>query len=38
MISPVMCSVEEGIEATKVAIASKMSIKENRVVYLKDIK
>lgn len=35
---PVMCSVEEGIEATKVAIASKMSINENRVVYLKDIK
>jgi predicted dehydrogenase len=36
--NPVMCSVEEGIEASKVAIASKMSIKENRVVYLKDIK
>jgi UDP-N-acetylglucosamine 3-dehydrogenase len=36
--SPVMCTVEEGIEATKVALASKLSIKENRVVYLKDIK
>ncbi len=35
---PVMCSVEEGIEATKVAIASKISIKESRPVYLKDIK
>jgi predicted dehydrogenase len=35
---PVMCSVEEGIEATKVAIASKISLKENRVVYIKDIK
>jgi UDP-N-acetylglucosamine 3-dehydrogenase len=35
---PVMCSVEEGIEATKVAIASKISIRENIPVYLKDIK
>jgi len=35
---PVMCSVEEGIEASKVAMAAKISIKENKVVYIKDIK
>jgi UDP-N-acetylglucosamine 3-dehydrogenase len=35
---PVMCPVEEGIEATRVAIAAKISIKESRPVYLKDIK
>lgn len=36
--SPVMCSVEEGLEATKVALAAKQSIIENKVVYIKDIK
>jgi predicted dehydrogenase len=35
---PVMCSVEEGIEASKIAIAAKISIDENRVVYLNEIK
>jgi predicted dehydrogenase len=35
--TPVMCTVEEGIEATKVAIASKLSLYENRVVYLNEI-
>lgn len=33
----VMCSVEEGLEATKVALAAKKSIIENKVVYLKDL-
>ncbi len=36
--TPVMCSVEEGLEATKVALATKQSIIENRVVYIKDVK
>lgn len=35
---PVMCSVEEGIEASKVAIAAKTSILESRVVYLSELK
>lgn len=35
---PVMCSVDEGIEASKISIAAKLSIAENRVIYLKDIK
>ena len=34
---PVMCSVEEGIEATKIAIATKVSLDENRIVYLSEI-
>jgi len=33
----VMCSVEEGIEASKVAIATKLSIEKGEIVYLKDI-
>lgn len=36
--NPVMCTIEEGIEASKVAMAAKISIKENKVVYIKDIK
>lgn len=35
---PVMCTVEEGIEASKVSIASKISMRENKIVYMKDIK
>jgi len=34
---PVMCTVEEGIEATRVAIAAKLSLQNSEVVYLKDV-